>query len=229
MVLEIVYSFLILPMATSNWIQMSWFLSITYPASGTFSPWQLYPMVWTTGIWRISFWKAQIPLQFIKQIRHLKIIFSIFLCKPEFIIWGFPSFLEQSLKWYILVARTCESCQIASQQGQSWVRKQVPRWVGSCTSLWLSFTNPRLVLHKQGQILMPPTDKVHSFWSGCMCGIWSSVLPTNVQWSTLSSFYRIKKFCRWKSAGKFCHSGYLNFMKRKVYHHRKIFPFVSYS
>lgn len=124
-------------------------------------------MVWTTGIWRISFWKAQTPSQFIKQIRHLKIIFSIFLCKSEFTIWGFPSFLEKGLKWYILVARTCESCQIASQQGQAWVRKQGPRWAGELHQSLVVLHQPRLALHKQGQIIMPPTDKVHRFWSGC--------------------------------------------------------------
>lgn len=133
---EILYLFLMscLPMAASNWMQTSQFLTITYITSGKFCR-SLPPKDWTPWfehqwIWGISFWKAEMPLQFIKQVRHLQMIFSFFLCKSEFIIWGFPSFLAKSSKWYILVARTCESCQIASQQGQAWARKQDPRRAG---------------------------------------------------------------------------------------------------
>lgn len=158
------------------------------------------------------------PIQFIKQIRHLKIIFSIFLCKSEIIIWGFPSFLEKSLKWYILSARTCESCQIASQQGQAWVWKQ--------DELHQSL----VVLHQpqacSSQILKPPTEKVQSLWSGCKCGIWSSMPLTNVQWSTLSSFYMVKKSCRSKSTENYVTLVILTSWKGKCVTMVKYFPLL---
>lgn len=67
------------------------------------------------NLWNESgIWKWHFPSSFASQ--GLSSLFKVFL-----------PFLQKKLKWCILVARTCESCQIASQQGQFWARKQDPR------------------------------------------------------------------------------------------------------
>lgn len=143
-------------------MQRSKSLHITHIASGEFcrslpsqkwTPWFEHYCIWgisfekykcLCNLWNESgIWKWHVLSSFASQ--GLSSLFEIFL-----------PFLQKVQRGTSLL-QGYESCQIASQQGLLWARKQDPRKMRSCTCLWLSFAH--LVLHEQGQILCLPLKK----------------------------------------------------------------------
>lgn len=159
------------------------------------------------------------PIQFIKQIRHLKIRHLPLQVWDHHLRFSFLSW--KKLK---VVHPFCKDMWelpdcITTGTGMS----VETRWAGELHQSLVVLHQPQAC---SSQILKPPTEKVQSLWSGCKCGIWSSMPLTNVQWSTLSSFYMVKKSCRSKSMENYVTLVILTSWKGKCVTMVKYFPLL---